>query len=272
MARKAIAKVEETQNPIATYENMEELGSLGFSEVTSEDLAIPFLRILAALSPEVNKRDGKHIEGAEAGMVFNTVLNEVYDGEAGIDVIPAYYNRRFIEWIPRESGKGGYAGSYSPADPIVKTTVKNDRGQDILPNGNTLVNTAQFFVLLLHPTEGPQRALIPMASTQLKKAKKWLSQMQSLTASGKNGPFVLPMMSQVYRMVTVEERNDKGSWFGWEVSRNRTLDLSEANDKAAFDAAVGFARGVKAGEVEVKPEGAESSEPTPTQQDDSVPF
>ena len=114
MARKAIAKVEETQNPIATYENMEELGSLGFSEVTSEDLAIPFLRILAALSPEVNKRDGKHVEGAEAGMVFNTVLNEIYDGEAGIDVVPAYYNRRFIEWIPCESGKGGYAGSYSP--------------------------------------------------------------------------------------------------------------------------------------------------------------
>ena len=91
-----------------------------------------------------------------------------------------------------------------------------------------------------------------MSSTQLKKSRKWLSQMQSLTAKGQNGVFVLPMMSQVYNLTTVAESNDKGSWFGWEVSRVRQLDLDTEND--LFDMAVAFAQSIKAGEVKVKQE------------------
>jgi hypothetical protein len=91
-----------------------------------------------------------------------------------------------------------------------------------------------------------------MSSTQLKKSRKWLSQMQSLTAKGKNGVFVLPMMSQIYNLTTVAESNDKGSWFGWEVSRERQLDLDNESDM--FDMAVAFAKSVRAGDVKVKQE------------------
>ena len=41
----------------------------------AEDLALPFLRILAQLSPEVNKRDAKYVEGAEAGMIFLSLIH-----------------------------------------------------------------------------------------------------------------------------------------------------------------------------------------------------
>ena len=52
----------------------EDAGS-GLENVTSEDMAIPRLKILQALSPEVNKNDGKYVEGASAGDVINTVTN-----------------------------------------------------------------------------------------------------------------------------------------------------------------------------------------------------
>ena len=77
-------------NAPAVFGGFEQFGNKGFSEVTSEDLSIPFIRVLAQLSPQVNKRDGKYVEGAEAGMLFNTVLNEVYDGEQGLLVIPCH--------------------------------------------------------------------------------------------------------------------------------------------------------------------------------------
>ena len=38
----------------------------GAQNISQEDLALPFLKILGQLSPEVNKRDGKYVEGAEA--------------------------------------------------------------------------------------------------------------------------------------------------------------------------------------------------------------
>ena len=56
----------------------------GLGNISQEDLALPFLKILGQLSPEVNKRDGKYVEGAEPGMIFNSVSGELYDGVKGI--------------------------------------------------------------------------------------------------------------------------------------------------------------------------------------------
>jgi hypothetical protein len=260
--------VKKEANEVAVYEGFEQFQGEGFSEVKTEDLAIPFLRVLADVSPQVKKRDGAYVEGAEAGMIFNTVLNEVYEAEKdGIFVIPCHYNRRYVEWRGREEG-GGYVGSYTPDDPIVKTVTRSDQGQDLLPNGNQLTNTAQFFVLMLHPELGPQKALMTMASTQLKKGRKWLTQAQSLTAQGKNGLYTLPLMSQVYKVTSVPEQNDKGSWYGWEIARERSLDLSNQGDKDVFDMAVAFAKSVKAGDVELN----DGSSHVGTDSDDNVPF
>ena len=258
MATKDVTKVSETQNQIALATSFEDFQGAGFSETQTDDYQIPFLRILAQLSPQVNKREGAYVEGAEAGMLYNTVLNKVYDGEKGLECIPCHYNRRFVEWVARENG-GGYVASYDPTDPIVKTTTKNDRGQDILPNGNTLTNTAQFFVMLLDPDEGYTKAIITMSSTQLKKARRWNTQMQSLKERGKNGLFILPMMSHIWKLTTVPESNDKGSWFGWNHSMVRRLDLSNEDDQSLFEEGVSFSKSVLAGEVEGKDDGGEST-------------
>lgn len=266
IVRGALAAKSSTDLAVAAQ--FEEYSSAGFSEVTAEDLSIPFIRVLAQLSPQVNKRDGAYVEGAEAGMLFNTVLNEVYDGVEGIQVVPCHYNRRFVEWKPREQG-GGYVQSYETTDPIVNTTTKNDVGQDVLPDGNLLSNTAQFFVLLMHPELGAQRALITMSSTQLKKARKWMTQAQSMTGQGKNGVYTLPLMSQVYKVGTVQEQNDKGTWFGFDITRVRGLDLASEDDKQLFATALQFAESIKAGDVQVK---EDKSANTEKDGDDDIPF
>jgi len=70
----------------------EEDAAKGLGAIGQDDLALPFLKILGQLSPEVNKRDGKYVEGAEPGMIFNSVSGELYDGVKGLDVIPAFIN------------------------------------------------------------------------------------------------------------------------------------------------------------------------------------
>lgn len=256
---------------LATTAAFEQFAGAGFSEVTTEDLAIPFLRVLAQLSPEVNKRDAKYVQGAEAGMIFNTVLNKAWDGEEGVLVVPCHYSKRFLEWKPRGSG-GGFVASYTPEEAATMRTVKNDRNEDILPNGNLLVPTMQFFVLFLHE-DGVQPSLVSMTSTQLKKGRKWLSQMQALTAKGKNGTYTLPIFSSVYRMKSVAESNDKGDWFGWDVARERPLDMSNADDADLVKQAVSFMQSVKAGDVKIKHEEAEDHTPSNASAGgDEVPF
>ena len=34
---------------------------------------------------------------------------------------------------------------------------------------------------------------------------------------GKNGMFTPPTYSHIYKLKTVQQSNDKGTWFGWDV-------------------------------------------------------
>ena len=36
---------------------------------------------------------------------------------------------------------------------------------------------------------------------------------------GKNGLFTPPTYSHIYKLSTVQMSNDKGTWFGWDVSK-----------------------------------------------------
>jgi len=48
----------------------------GFENMTQEDMALPFVRILGQLSPQVTDGDAKFIDGAKPGMIYNTVTSE----------------------------------------------------------------------------------------------------------------------------------------------------------------------------------------------------
>ena len=63
----------------------------GSQKLSQEDLALPFLKVLGQLSPEVNKKDSKYVEGAEPGKIYNTVTTQLYDE---IDVLPVFYKRQ----------------------------------------------------------------------------------------------------------------------------------------------------------------------------------
>ena len=68
----------------------------GAQNISQEDLALPFLKILGQLSPEVNKRDGKYVEGAEPGKIINTVTNQLFDT---LQVVPVFYKRQYLSLI-----------------------------------------------------------------------------------------------------------------------------------------------------------------------------
>jgi hypothetical protein len=79
------------------------------------------------------------------------------------------------------------------------------------------------------------------------------------------------MMSQIYTVKSVTESNDYGQWFGWDINRQRGLELASQDDKELFDMALTFAKQVKAGEVQAKDDSAQASvEGDIIEQDDGV--
>ena len=228
----------------------------GSQNMTQEDLALPFLKVLGQLSPEVNKRDGKYVEGAEPGMILNTVTNEIYDGAKGINVLPVFYERKYVEWQDRGEGKGAPVAIHDASSDIMSQTTRDKSFKDRLPNGNYLENTANHYVVVLGDL--PQTALISMKATQLKISRKWNSIMMGIKLNGKNGLFTPPTYSHIYNLKTVQMSNDKGTWFGWEVSK-----VGPVQDQGVYQVAKSFADKVGKGAVEVKHGSDESKSDSP---------
>ena len=228
----------------------------GSQNMTQEDLALPFLKVLGQLSPEVNKRDGKYVEGAEPGMILNTVTNEVFDGAKGIDVLPVFYERKYVEWQDRGEGKGAPVAIHDASSDIMSQTTRDKSFKDRLPNGNYLENTANHYVVVLG--KSPQTALISMKATQLKISRKWNSIMMGIKLQGKNGLFTPPTYSHIYNLKTVQMSNDKGTWFGWEVSK-----VGPVSDQNVYGIAKSFADQVGKGDVQVKHGSDESKTDSP---------
>ena len=242
---------------LASAALFEQDANKGFQQMPQEDLALPFLKVLGQLSPEVNTRHAKHIEKAQPGMILNTVTNELYDGTKGIQVIPCYYKREYVEWKDRGESMGAPVGIHASDSEVVASAKRDAMNKDRLPNGNYIENTASHFVMLLG--DNPSTALITMKATQLKTSRKWNTMMMGIKLQGKTGLFTPPTYSHVYKLTTVQQSNDKGTWFGWDVDK-----VGPVQDRAIYDQAKGFSLSISKGNVKAK-HGSDSvnSESTP---------
>ena len=218
----------------------------GLEETTVEDYAIPFIRVLQPMSPQLNKVGGSYIEGASSGDLYNTVTNSVYDGYKGITIVPCAYTKKYIEWVPREKGGGIVNANHDIS--ILKKCKKDPES----PEGTEIVETAQFYVLVLEPES--QQAVIAFTSTQLSVARKWLTMMRMARVQTSDGKYVeAPMFAYNYILSTTTQSNDKGTW--------NSFSISQAGQTAIEDAQVAktFMSAARAGEVEVKEEQLDDS-------------
>ena len=221
----------------------------GFDNMTQDDLALPYVRILGQLSAQVNEGDGKYIEGAKPGMIYNNVTHEIFDGKKGIKVVPCYYKKDYPEKSDKGDGNPLTVATHLPNSPIIKTG-KREGSKIRLPNGNYLEETASYFVMVETKSGGYTPALITMKSTQLNVSKKWNSMMKTTQiADGKGGFAIPPMHGVVYNLTSTLQKNDKGSWYGWVVTMDRILDQK---DKSLYLSAKEFGGNVSKGNVQTK--------------------
>ncbi len=250
MAKTDIAE-KKASTALAIMSDLEQDAGAGFDGMTQDDYALPFLRLLTNTSPEVGE-----VDGAMPGMIYNSVTGELFDGKKGIHVVPCAYIRQYIEWEPRGSGSGAPVHIYPATSDILSQTHRvSGEAKDYLDNGNYIENTANHYVMLVDENGVPSPALIVMKSTQLKKSRKWNSMMQSVKMTGKNGMFTPPMYSQLYRLTTVAESNDKGKWYGWEIER-----IGPVEQPDLYKTCKTFAQSVGAGDVKVKHESGDGTE------------
>lgn len=223
----------------------EEDAGAGLGNLGTEDMALPFLKILSRQDPVLDELDN-----AKAGDFLNTVTNQVYKGKEGVDVIPCSYQRVFIQWLPRGQGTGAPVAIFSPTDdnlPPTERSAEDNKEYVVDGGGSYLEQTCQWYIKVVEKDGTVSNALLALKSTQLKKSRKWMSMIMSRQMTGKNGSFTPPMYSHIYTLKTLAEENSKGSWHGVEMSLKKQVD-----DVHQYKSAKTFAESVEKGDVNVK--------------------
>lgn len=191
----------------------------GFEGLSQADLSIPFIFLLQKLSPQCDKDDAKFIEGAEPGMFFDSSTGELMKE---LKLIPCYYKHSIVEWKP---DRKGFVAAHEPGIEIGKPV--NEKGVPITENGNLLADTRYFFCLRVGKDQDATPCILSLGSTQIKKARNWLTKMQSLKEDGPHGKFTPPMFSKVWKISSVMEKNDKGSWYGYKMDLEGSITAPE---------------------------------------------
>lgn len=265
MAKKTeVAKLEEKDAAVALLESTDETGLEG---TTQDDYALPFLKLLQKMSPEVDEDSGSYIQGAKPGMFMDSSTRELFET---VDVIPCLYRHAMVEWAGDEPGSGFVAQHDPGYEKQFDRHVKNGRetGRWVTPSGHIIQDTRYFFCLRVTDDGDFYPIIVSMTSTQIKKSKNWMSALGALRRTNDEGARVpVPLWGGMWKLSSVSEENDLGSFKGYKVELAKILTGSENAPlvRAAMEARSMF----KSAATSVKPptEGAKSGST-----DDEIPF
>ncbi len=189
----------------------------GWEGTSSDDFTIPFLAILQSGSPQVKKKGAEYVEGAEEGMLYNTATGEIFDGDAGVQIVPCYTEHLYIEWKNRQEDTGGFIGTH-PTDSEVVVAAKaasKSFGKYSVPvqdgHDHDLVETFVIYALLLDANGeliGP--CMISFSSTKIKAYKGIMTPLRQV----KGQP---PLFAYKLRVTTVAEKNTKGDFYNFKI-------------------------------------------------------
>jgi hypothetical protein len=197
----------------AEYDYGDDAGA-GFEHHTKEDFLIPMLYVLQDNSPVV-----EDVKEAKAGMMMNSVTQDLYDGTDGLTFVPCYKEHKFVEWVPRDDG-GGFVGVHDIESDIVRHCRENQPfGKYTTEAGNDLIETYYMYGILLTPDGGAEQIVIPFSSTKIKKYKAWQNKSKGvaipLPSGGRQKP---PLWAVKYKFTTVREQNKKGKFWNFAIN------------------------------------------------------
>lgn len=177
----------------------------GSENVGAEDLLIPRLVVLQAISPEVTQGDPLYIKGAAAGMLMNSASKRLYGMR--VLVVPVHYDKLYLVWKDRKQG-GGFFGAY-PDQMAAQERADKEGGKD---KGVEVLDTPTHLCLLIDPeTYRVDEVMVSMPRTKAKISRQWNSMVRMTGAD---------RFARVYVIGTAPSKNAKGSYFNFTVAQS----------------------------------------------------
>lgn len=165
----------------------------GNENVTTEDIQLPRIDVLQGLSPQIVKKKDEYIPGAEVGMLFNTLTNELYPD--GVHITPVSFVKRYLVWVDRKKDTdGGLRGVFDTENEAeIFKSEQEDEGK------LEVVATAEHLVIL----DSGDEVIISLAKSKMKVSRKFNSLIR-LNAGDR--------FSRRYLVTSVDDKSSQGEY------------------------------------------------------------
>lgn len=175
----------------------------GNEQVDSNDIILPRVGIIQAISPQLKKTDPKYIQGAEQGRLYNTLTNELY-GDEGILFVPVIFQKEWIAFKDREKG-GGFKGAWPFAEEVrARTEIEQmEDAADI-----ELMESHSHIGFIVKPDGSLEQAIIACTKSAIKFSRKLNS---LVTMSG------VDRFAKAYTVHTSEVSSAKGDYYTYDA-------------------------------------------------------
>lgn len=249
---KAVTKVEEENKGLVVADDFFEGAGEGHEDFSGKDFTVPFIGILQALSKPLQRGHAKFNKDAQQGMFINSATGKLYpaiEGEApGIIFVPCYFHHRYVAWKP---SNGGIAHDYGTDPTIYEALESNEQFKRLDPEGNEVIDTMEYFGLIVNPETGEfEPAVIPFSKVFTKKAKKWNNMIRAKVEMRNGKPVKPAIYFYAYQITTVPESNDKGNWWSHEIKDyGKVPELPNGMGMMVFRAAQQLRQSVVSGEL-----------------------
>lgn len=236
--------------------------ALGFENTTPDDISLPFLTLLQDLSPEVTGDKGQGIDGAKAGMLYNSVTKQTFDKTL---FVPAWHEHLFVEWIPRKQG-GGFVARHELTSDVVKAAKEASTKFGKYSVGtNDLVETQYLYGVICGPDDSQEMGVIGFTSTKLKIFRDWWTRVNMFLVPQGDRKVRPPLFAHLVEISTRRQTNREGQSFSNFVLKAAAQDNIKASllspDDSRYQAAKGLQEMVRKGMANINYESQTVEEP-----------
>lgn len=140
------------------------------NEDVGNALAIPRIKLLQKMSPEVDKYSPKYVEGAEPGAFINSITGEVYGDE--LYALNLKFKVEYVVWRNLDIG-GGLLGNFTSQAEAEAAVAAQEK-----PSDYEIKDTHTHVLLLKNPTTGEVSSPVLMDFTvsKLRTSRAWNTQ------------------------------------------------------------------------------------------------
>jgi hypothetical protein len=200
------------------------LASSRGNENVGKAVTIPRLKLLQKMSDQVDKHHALFVEGAEAGLYYNSVTNEIYGED--VYVISLNFTLEYAVWRDMDLG-GGYRGNFATLAEANARIAEQENPKEWQAN-----ETHAHVLMVLDPTTGEMSStpcVMDFTSSKLPVSRTWN------TNIGLRGG---DRFAGVWKLGAVAKESKAGKtfyntsveWVGWATEENYKI-TSELYDK-----------------------------------------